>query len=187
RRRPGFAAGDDDLAAGGFDRGDRRLRGAGDLDRQRRLQLALGEQADAGAELAGVDRLLQPAEIDDLVVLAEDLVVEAALRQPPVQRGLAALEAVERDAGARGLALAAAARGLALARADAAADALGAVMRALVVPDLVELHRLSPERGRPARMRPRRPRSYSSTTRTRCCTLRIMPRTAGVSSRVRRR
>ena len=91
--------------------------------------------------LAGVDRLLQPAEVHDLVVLLEDLVVEAALRQAAMQRRLAALEAVDRDAAARGLALAAAARGLALARADAAADPLRAVMRARIVPDLVELHR----------------------------------------------
>ncbi len=40
-------------------------------------------------------------------------------------RGLAALEPVEGDAGARGLAFAAAARGLALAQADAAPDPLG--------------------------------------------------------------
>jgi hypothetical protein len=55
--------------------------------------------------------------------LAED-VVEAALRQPPMQRHLATLEAVDGNAAARLLALAAAARGLALAGADAAAEPL---------------------------------------------------------------
>src|SRR5262249_12253268 len=82
------------------------------------------------------------AEIDDLEILLEDRVVEAALRETAMQRRLAALKAVQRDAGARGLTLAAAPGGLALARADAAADPLGAVMRAGIVPDLVELHRL---------------------------------------------
>src|SRR5579875_3316844 len=83
-------------------------------------------------------------------VLAEILVVEATLRQPPMQRRLAAFEAVERDAGARGLALAAAGAGLALARANAPADALRAVVGALVVGNLIELHRPPPWPRRPA-------------------------------------
>src|SRR6266576_1325305 len=154
----------DDLAAGCFDRLDRRLGGARHLDRDRRAEGAFRQKADAvaraaqdtsrhelcgvepalGGELAGIDRLLQAAEIDDLEVLLEDLVVEAALREPAVQRGLAALKTVQRDTGARGLALAAAPGGLALARADAATDPLGAVMRAGIISDLVELHRLTP-------------------------------------------
>src|ERR1700730_4606663 len=157
------AAAHDDLAAGCLDRADRCLRGSRDLDRDRRTELALGQQTDAvtrpaqhpggdqlagvegalGGELAGVERLLQPPQIDHLEVLLEDLVVEAALRQPAMQRGLPALEAVQRDAAARGLALAAAPGGLALARAEAAADPLGPVMRARIVSDLVELHRLN--------------------------------------------
>ncbi len=161
-------AADDNRAAGRLDRLDRGLRRAGHLDRDRRRQFALGEQANAvagppqyagrrqasaavtgacGAEASGIDRLLQTPEIDDLVVLPEDLVVEAALRQPAMQRRLAALEAVDRDAAARGLALAAAPRCLALARADAAPDPLCPVMRARIVPDLVELHHCPSDRG----------------------------------------
>ena len=68
---------------------------------------------------------------------------EAALGQAAVERHLAALEAVDGDAGARLLALDAAAGGLALARADAAADALARLAGARVVGDFVELHRRS--------------------------------------------
>src|SRR4051812_34859636 len=95
-----------------------------------------------------------------------------------MQWGLTALEAVERDASPRGLALAAARRGLALARPDATSDPFCPVVRPGIVPDLVELHlqgTLFPS-GLP-----------SPSTRTRCLTLLIMPRTAGVSSRTRRR
>src|SRR5690606_4349665 len=81
---------------------------------------------------------------------------EAALRQAPVERHLAALEAVDGDARARALALHAAAAGLAGARADAAADALARLGRAFVVTQFVEFHLVSP---RPAlRPRPRRGR-----------------------------
>src|ERR1700722_12692417 len=192
------------LAARLLHRRDRRLRGAGDLDRDRRLELTFGQQANAvadatqqpggdqrlavdrfpGREPVGVQRLLEPAEIHDLVVLLENLVAEAALWQPAVQRGLAALETVDRHAGSRRLTLAAAPRCLALARPDAAPNPLRAIMRARIVPDLIEFHRSSSDRRRLACMRAGRPRSYS-TTRMRCCTFRIMPRTAGVSSSVR--
>src|SRR6202023_3226643 len=74
-------------------------------------------------------------------ILSEN-VGETALRQPPMQRRLPALEAVERDPAARGLPFAAAARGLAFARADTAPDPLRPVVRARIVSDLVELHRL---------------------------------------------
>src|SRR5712671_3111362 len=60
-----------------------------------------------------------------------------------MQRRLAALESVKGHAGPRRLALATPRRGLALARADAAPHPLGAVMRPGIVPDLVELHRLT--------------------------------------------
>src|SRR5262249_40942593 len=143
------------LAAGLLDRRDRCLRGAHDGDRDRRLDLALGEQADTvadpaqhagghqsltvdrvrGSELFGVERGLQPAQVHALEVLLKDLVVKAALRQPAMQRGLAALERVDRDARAPELALAAMTRGLALARADAAPEALRAIMRARIIPD----------------------------------------------------
>src|SRR5438132_1124363 len=97
RRRIGSGpAGHHHLAAGRLDRVDRCLRGTGYLDRERRAELALGQQADAVAwppqhpggdqlagvngalsgELAGIERLLQPAQIDHLVVLLENLVVE---------------------------------------------------------------------------------------------------------------
>ncbi len=64
--------------------------------------------AASALSLPGVERLSAAAEIDDLEILLEHPVVEAALRQPAMQRRLAAFEAVERDAGARGLAFAAA-------------------------------------------------------------------------------
>src|ERR1700731_3143395 len=159
------AAGNEDFPAGRFDGRNSRFRSARHLDRDRGADCALGQQADTvarpaqdmrrhqllrveaalGGELAGIERLLQLAEIHDLEVLLKDFVVEAALRQPAMQRGLAALEAVKRDAGARGLALAAASGGLSLAGSDAAADPLGSVVRARIVSDLVELHHLMPQ------------------------------------------
>src|SRR5581483_248944 len=99
----------------------------------------------AGVELVGVDRLLQVAEIDHLPSLLVRR-PEAALGQTAVERHLAALEAVDADAGAGLLSLDAAARGLALARADAAADAHAALPRAGIVGDLVEFHRSIPKR-----------------------------------------
>src|SRR6266404_5504873 len=71
-------------------------------------------------------------------------IVEAALRQAPVDRHLAALEAFDAHAGTRGLALAAAAGGLALARTNAAADAHALLARAGIVGDIAELHRSLP-------------------------------------------
>ena len=76
------------------------------------------------------------------------------------------------DAGAGLLTLHAAAAGLALAGADAAADAHAVLGRAFVVANFVEFH--------DALLTP----APSRTTRTRCLTFSIMPRTAGVSSRV---
>src|SRR4029453_1336676 len=75
-----------------------------------------------GVKLLLVDRLLQRAEIDHLPGLLVGR-QEAALGDAAVKRHLAALEALDGDAGARLLALDAATGGLALARADAAADA----------------------------------------------------------------
>src|SRR3546814_17655956 len=74
-----------------------------------------------GVELLGVERLLDRAKVHLGIILGED-VVEAALRQPHVERHLAALEAGDRDALTALLALLAAPAGLALARADAASD-----------------------------------------------------------------
>src|SRR4051794_4130451 len=92
-------------------------------------------------ELAGIDRLLHRADVHFGIIARED-VVEAALRQPHVERHLAAFEAVDRHARARLGALLAAARGLAEPRADAAADANAALAGALVVTKFVQFHRL---------------------------------------------
>src|SRR5207237_3702536 len=96
---------------------------------------------DAGIELAGVDRRLHAAKIDLAKLARERRVLEAALGQPSVQRHLAALEALDAHARARGLALAAAAAGLAAARADAAADTMALLARTGPVGEFVEFHR----------------------------------------------
>src|SRR5262249_54464918 len=120
----------------------------------------------AGIEPPGIDRRLNPAEIDLVEPERERRVAKAALGQPAMQRHLAALEALDAHAGTRGLALAAAPAGLARAGADAAADAAALLARARAVGELVKLHRCSP---------------FASTTRTRCLTLASMPRVCGVS------
>src|SRR5882757_5794665 len=117
-----------------FDRRDGGFRSAVNLDRQLGLEFAAAEQPHAvlgaphnlgldqrfdgdgvrGVDQLGVDRILKTIEIDLGEIEPED-VVEAALRQAPMQRHLTAFEALDAHAGARGLALAAAARGLALA------------------------------------------------------------------------
>src|SRR5216684_7654840 len=118
-----------------------------------------------GVEGAAIDRGLNAVEVH-LVEFKREDVIEAALRQPPMQRHLAALEALDAHAGTRGLALAAATAGLAHAGADAAADAGALLARAGTIGELVQLHRWSP---------------FASTTRTRCLTLASMPRVCGVS------
>src|SRR5579863_6022311 len=122
-----------DRAAGLFDRCNRGLGGAVNLDIELGLDLAAAEQPHAvpgaaqhaglhqrlrgdrllGVDQLGVDRLLDPVEIDLDEFEAED-VGKAALRQPAMQRHLATLKALDAHARTRGLALAAAARGLAL-------------------------------------------------------------------------
>src|ERR1043165_666209 len=146
-------------AAGLFDRRDGGLRGTVDRKRDLRLQFAIAEKPHpvmgaaqqprfdhshsvdrrAGIELAGIDCGLHAAEVH-LVQLELERLVEAALRQPPVQRHLTALETLDADARARRLALAAAAAGLALTRADAAPDARAVLARSGPVGDLVEFH-----------------------------------------------
>ena len=152
RRRSGGAlraasrlrrAGSSTDAAGLLDRRDRRLRGA--LDRESDLGLELAaRRAAARRPWRGAARRPAPAPRRRSCAPASSLpasiacwtrprltslsldangVVEAALGQAPMQRHLAAFEALDAHARARGLALAAAAAGLALARADAAADA----------------------------------------------------------------
>src|SRR5947199_6758108 len=83
-----------------------------------RLHQRLGIDDAGGVELAGIDRVLDTVEID-LDQIERENVGKAALRQPPMQRHLAAFEALDAHAGTRGLALAAAAGLLALAGADA--------------------------------------------------------------------
>ena len=165
-------------AAGLLDRRDGRFRGAVDREFDLGLELAVAEQLHAvlgaphqagldhgrgvdravGIEHAGVDRRLHLAEIDFVELDRERRVAEAALGQAPVQRHLAAFEALDAHAGARGLALAAAAAGLAHAGADAAADAHAVLARARAVGDLVEFHRRSPLTS------PRRPRAPDAAT-----------------------
>src|SRR5260370_13432405 len=130
------------------------------------LQQALDRDRFGGVELAGVDGALDPPEID-LVVDCLPGRGEAAFWQPPMQRHLAALEALDAHARARGLALAAAPGLLALARTGAARHSNAGLRGARIVSNLVELHGAI---------------LYSpSTTRTRCATLAIMPRAAGGS------
>src|ERR1700722_436852 len=180
-----------DLAAGLLDGGDRALRGGEDFERQFRFQFALAEdlhaiarpRADAGraqgldrhrlggVELARIERLLDAAEID-LVNVACGRIDEAALGQAAMQGHLAAFKALDAHAGAGRLTLAAATRLLAFAGADAAPDAGARLRGARIVGDVVEFH-----------VCPHRP----SMTRTRCATLAIMPRAAGVSRTALRR
>src|SRR5437762_7554838 len=73
-----------------------------------------------GIEFLGVDSRLDAAHID-LIVFDRVRLVEAALRQPAIDRHLAAFETRLGAARTCRLALAAAPRGLAQPRADAAA------------------------------------------------------------------
>src|SRR5215204_5793927 len=156
--------GDLDASARLFDGGDGRARGAGYIERDRPRQLPAADDAHAvhgapdhaggrerhrvdrsrGIEAARLDRLLDAAERHFGVFVAEDI-GEAALGQAPVQRHLAALEAIDGDAGARLLALDAAPGRLALAGADAAALALAVLQGARIVGKLVEFHWICPE------------------------------------------
>src|SRR3546814_5645215 len=90
-------------------------------------------------ELSGVEHLLDRAKIHLGIILGED-VVEAALRDPHVERHLAALEAVHRYAGAALLALLATAAGLAQARADATSDTDATLAGARIVTNFVQFH-----------------------------------------------
>src|ERR1700733_1748619 len=164
-------------AAGLLDRGDRGFGSAVNLDIELGLEFTAPEQPHAvpgtpqhaglhqrfsgdrllGVDQLGIDGVLKAIEIDLGKLEAED-VVEAALRQSPMQRHLTALEALDTNPRTRGLALSAAARGLALARADATPDAHPLFAGAGVVGDIAELHRNLPYLLD----------LYSLTTRTRC-------------------
>src|SRR3954464_174053 len=177
-------------AAGLLDCRDRGLRGAVHFDVELRLELAAAEQPQAtlgaaqhagldqgfdvhdaaGVDLLGIDRVLEPVEIDLGELDAED-VVEAALGQTAMQGHLAAFETLDAHARTRGLALATAAGLLALARTNAAADAHTLLARAGIVGDIAELHRPAPcflrmtftENGSPVR-----DRAPLLTSRRRC-------------------
>src|SRR4051794_13777856 len=134
-------------------------------------------------ELAGIDRFLHRADVHLGIVAGED-VVEAALRQPHVERHLAAFEAVDRHARARLGALLTAPGSLAEAGADSAANAHAALAGALIVSDFVEFHGLALAFAFVAHA-PFGAMSgvqAASSTRTRCCTFLTWPRTSGVSS-----
>src|SRR5277367_6665008 len=123
--RPGSDAEDlDAVAPSGDDPGFHQA-----LDRDR-----LGH-----VKLAGVDRALNPAQVD-LVIDQSRRRVEAALRLTAMQGHLAAFEALDADARAGRLALAAAAGLLALAGSDAAPDADAGLRRSWVVSHFVEFH-----------------------------------------------
>src|SRR5258707_13085264 len=116
-----------------LDRRNGGLRRAVNLDTQLGFQFPAAEQPHAifgapdnagfyqrfgvdgavGVEQLGVDRLLDAVEVD-LGEFEPENIVEAALRQAPVDRHLAAFEAFDAHAGTRGLALAAATGGPAL-------------------------------------------------------------------------
>src|SRR5690606_5695645 len=93
----------------------------------------------ARIKATSIDSALQIAE-RDLVELVAAARAEAALRQAPMERHLATLEAADRNARTRGLALAAAAARLADAGADAAADPDARLTRTGIVLDVVEPH-----------------------------------------------
>src|SRR3569623_2477223 len=142
-----------------------------------------------GVELAAVDIGLDAVEANRHPLLGV-VGVETALWHTHVERHLAALEAADRDARARRLALAATTAGLALARADATANPHAGLVGSRIVAEFVQTRHLSGPKFTCAlsRRRQRRLRSnryYFSTTRTRCGILLIMPRTSGVSLSVR--
>src|SRR3954449_11121362 len=141
-------------------------------DAQGARQLAPTEHLDEGA-LVGEAVLVQQGrgdlvhavglgdgrediEVDGLVLDAERVVEALQLRDPLLDRHLAAFEAARhRVAGV--LALGAAARGLAALAADAAADPLRGLGRARRWLQFVDAHVRTPGRSRAAR--PLRPRS----------------------------
>src|SRR5690606_22996540 len=148
-----------DGSTGLLDLFDSCLGGACRFDRDLCLQLAIRKDAYAvldatdnagglessgidsrlGVELLGIDRSLDTAERNGDVFRCED-VVEATLRQATIDRHLAALEAVDGNAGARLLALDAATTGLALAGTDTATDADTVVGGTVFIFDFVQFH-----------------------------------------------
>ena len=96
-----------------------------------------------GLELAGLDRLRQTVEVDDLI---DNLVArgEAATRHPAVDWHLPAFVALDGDAAAGFLALDAAPGRLADAGADASAKTTLRLGSARIVANIFKPHRLYP-------------------------------------------
>ena len=120
---------------------------------------------------AELDRGADGAHVHDLVLDPVDVAESMELRDPDVERGLAALEP-GRDGAARAglLPLGAAPGGLALAGGDPAAHPGLRGVRALCGPQVVQLHRVSSAAV-----------SGSSSTSTRKRTARTIPRVASLS------
>src|SRR3954467_3601800 len=150
------ASADDGLAAGLLELG---LGGTGELlrgDLEGAADFAVAEdleQLDARADEAGGGEHLgvhlgdlgieagEIADVDDRILSAELVVVEAAVRELAVEGHLAAFEArADGTAGATLLALATDTGGLAVAAAFAATDALLAVHSTLDVNEIMETH-----------------------------------------------
>src|SRR5580765_5755146 len=170
-------------AAGRFDRRLGARRGKDALEHHRRRQFTRLDDLHDFCKLADQTGLLQRQDVDladaqllqigqaDLGVELQQVRLETALRQATLQRHLAAFEAdLVVAARTRLLALVAAARGLAQTGADATTDAATRLLGAFARLDGVEFHVLV--------------LGVLQSTLTRYETLLIMPRTAGVSSRV---
>src|SRR3977135_2074560 len=124
--------GRNDRAPGLFYRCNGRARSSRDLEIQLGFELALGQKPHPVAsapdhsglaqdqigdrrvrlQASGIERALNAPQIDDGEVIGE-VIVKSALGYPHIERHLTALEAVDRDAGARLGALDAASRGFA--------------------------------------------------------------------------
>src|SRR6185369_2101261 len=94
-----------------------------------------------GVDQAGIDRSLNPADIDLVEFQSERRVAKSALWEATMQRHLTAFEAFDANACTRGLALTAAPASLAHARANTATNARALLARTRLVGDLVEFHR----------------------------------------------
>src|SRR5262249_51035701 len=141
-----------------------------DGDRRRALLRAFRAMRVVGLEPAALRDARDVADVDHLVLDLEHVPEATQLRNPLVERRLAALEpGRDRSAGAGLLALRAPARGLALAGGDAPPDAPLRLVRAGCRPEVVELH-LDSSVG-----------AAGSSTVTRKRTWRTMPRVASLA------
>src|SRR5690606_8633560 len=97
---------------------------------------------DLGIELACINELLDETQVHLSVILGEN-VVEPTLRDPHVQRHLAAFEALDADARARFGTLLAASSSLALAGTNATADTHTALTGTIIVTKIIKFHVLA--------------------------------------------